>query len=186
MIKFFRENAEKIISVSICVLVIFCIGFYVISLENKAGVNIGVDKALEKIDDEENTITVFVDGEVVSPGEYVLKEGARVGDAIEMAGGFTEKANTKINIAYALSDGAKVTVVDKSKNANSGIDYRVNINTADKDELMRIEGIGEVTAENIINYRESAGGFKNKEDFLRVKGIGEKLFEKVKDIIVVE
>lgn len=63
---------------------------------------------------------------------------------------------------------------------------KVNINTANKEALSVLSGIGPVTAERIIEYREKVGSFKSIEEITKVKGIGEKTFLKIKDSIVVE
>ena len=63
---------------------------------------------------------------------------------------------------------------------------KVNINTASKEALSGLNGIGPVTAERIIEYRDKNGPFKNKEEITKVKGVGEKTFQKIKDSIVVE
>lgn len=61
---------------------------------------------------------------------------------------------------------------------------KIDINTADEKELMRLPGIGEAIAKRIIEYRKTKGGFNSIEDILQVKGIGNKKFEKIKDIII--
>ena len=63
---------------------------------------------------------------------------------------------------------------------------KVNINTANKESLSTLNGIGPVTAERIIEYREKVGSFKSIEEVAKVKGIGEKTFLKIKDSIVVK
>ena len=63
---------------------------------------------------------------------------------------------------------------------------KVNINTANKETLSTLNGIGPVTAERIIEYREKVGPFKSIEEITKVKGIGEKIFLKIKDSIVVK
>ncbi len=63
---------------------------------------------------------------------------------------------------------------------------RVNINTADKEALSNLPGIGPAIADRIVQYREENGPFKNKEEITKVKGIGDKTFQKIKDLIVLE
>ncbi len=63
---------------------------------------------------------------------------------------------------------------------------KVNINTATAEELSTLEGIGEMKAESIIEYRNNHGHFTKVEDLKNVKGIGDKIFEKIKDQITVE
>jgi len=63
---------------------------------------------------------------------------------------------------------------------------KVNINTASKEGLSSLTGIGPVTAERIIEYRAKNGPFKNKEEITKIKGIGEKTYQKIKDFIAIE
>jgi len=63
---------------------------------------------------------------------------------------------------------------------------KININTADREELMLLEGIGESYAERIIEYRQANGPFQQPEDIMKVKGIGPKIFELNKDRIQVQ
>ncbi|MHC1720791.1 MAG: helix-hairpin-helix domain-containing protein [Clostridiaceae bacterium] len=134
------------------------------------------------------TIMVYVNGEVKKPGVYNLKSGSRIGDLIASAGGFTEKADIKrVNLAKKLrdedyifidsSDGSAITAVS---GINDGI---VNINTATKEELMTLPGVGEVTAQKIIDYREKNGDFSRIDDLTKVDRIGEKTLAKFKDKI---
>jgi comEA protein len=75
-------------------------------------------------------------------------------------------------------------MVTREENDSLGA-AKININKAAKDELMKLKGIGEQTAEKIINYRETHGGFSSKEELMEVSGIGEKTFEKLKDEITI-
>lgn len=65
-------------------------------------------------------------------------------------------------------------------------DGKININTASKNQLMLLDGIGETTAQKIIDYRTQNGNFTKIEDIMNVKGIGEKKFEQIKDRIKIE
>lgn len=66
------------------------------------------------------------------------------------------------------------------------VEQKININTADAELLCTLNGVGEKTAEAIINYRMEHGNFGVIEDLMNVRGIGEKTFAKIKDAICVE
>jgi competence protein ComEA len=70
-----------------------------------------------------------------------------------------------------------------TEGASSG---KVNLNTATKEELMTLRGIGEARAEDIIRYREEQGGFGAIEEIMNVSGIKEAAFQKIKDSITVQ
>lgn len=139
---------------------------------------------------EESTLFVHICGEVEKPGVYELPEGSRVYEAVEEAGGFTEDAAADyVNLAQILEDGWKVEIPSKEGQTEvfAGIadDGRVDINTAAKEELLTLPGIGESRAESIIAYREKSGGFSRIEDIMKVEGIKEGMFAKMKDKICV-
>ena len=83
----------------------------------------------------------------------------------------------------------KVTSTTKSQggtsNDNSTLNTIVNINTASKETLMTLNGIGESKAKLIIEYRETNGNFKTTDEIKNVKGIGEAIYEKIKDSITI-
>lgn len=146
----------------------------------------------EDIISEETPVTVDVDGCVVNPGVYTLEPDSRVDDAIRAAGGLSEGADTKsINKAKMLSDGEKIYVFrEGEENISAGYSFEettglVNINTASKETLMTLNGIGEVYSQRIIDYR-SDKKFKSIDEIKNVKGIGDKTFEKIKDSITVD
>lgn len=143
---------------------------------------------------------VYVDvcGAVRHPGVYRLPEGSRIFEAVRMAGGFTEEAaSASVNQALPLSDGQQLIVLTKEefheKSQVSDVPYgqetaasesgRVNINTAGREELMKLSGIGETRAEAILSYRETHGGFTSVEELLQVSGIKEGTLAKIKDRI---
>ena len=140
-------------------------------------------------------ICVHVCGSVATPGVYYLNEGARVHEAVEMAGGLTENAASEyINLAGIITDGEQIYIPDKgeieagtyeSKSIQSTDDGLVNINTASEEELMTLPGVGQTKAKAIIEYRDSSGGFAAKEDIMNVSGIAESSYEKIKDYIKV-
>lgn len=130
----------------------------------------------------QNKIVVQIIGEVNNPNVYEVQMGIRLNELIEIAGGFTENADIKqVNLALLLTDQMKITIpsiLDSEEKVS-----KININTADLALLMTLNGIGEVKAQAIIDYRETHGPFKTIEEIMKVKGIGLKTFEKIKDYI---
>ena len=133
-------------------------------------------------------IYVDIDGAVKNPGVYLLAEGSRVIDAINMAGGLEEGAFTRnINKAGKLTDGEKIYIpAEGESNAESfQSNNLININTASAELLMTLPGIGEVYAERIIEYRTNKK-FSSIEEIKNIQGIGDKTFEKLKELISIQ
>lgn len=144
---------------------------------------------------EETSKEIYVDigGCIYNPGVYKIKEGTRLFQVIEKAGGLTPEADTdSINQAEPVYDGQKILIYSKNQDMSNDSNQsqleqkgKVNINTADSLKLQEIPGVGPSTAQKIIDYRESYGRFKSTEDIINVSGIGEKTYEKIKDYITV-
>ena len=159
-------------------------------------------------------IFVHIDGYINNPGVYEIKENDRIKTLIDKAGGFKEGYSIKnINLAAKLSDGDKIYIPSvseekASENNNNNINMnssgkgqniktdinnvsvmknnsKININTANISELKQITGIGESTANKIIDYRENVGKFKKIEDIKEVKGIGDAKYESLKNKITI-
>lgn len=135
-------------------------------------------------------IKVHVAGAVNAPGMYALPPDARVIDAIQAAGGLTAEGDSDaLNLAAVVKDGDKITVrtVAETQTVSEGRSAAglININTAGKEALMELPGIGEVLAQNIITYREKHGGFSSIEEIKEVNRIGDKLYEQIKDSITI-
>lgn len=146
-------------------------------------------------------ITVYVTGAVNRPGVVTLKEGARIGDAVNLCGGVLPTGDAeRINMAQPLKDGQKVQVPEKAQvsrsagagkakpgKAGSSVEGElVNLNTADLQALDTLPGIGPATAQKIIDYREETeGGFQDIADLKKIKGIGEAKFAKLKDKVCI-
>lgn len=147
-------------------------------------------------------VYVDVDGAVVTPGVYRLREDARVAQAIDAAGGLTPEADVAgLNRASKVVDGQKIYVPhvgeqqtvdavagsgpgEASAGASVASDL-VNINTANAAELQTLSGVGPSMAQSIIDERTQNGPFTSIDDLMRVSGIGEKKFAKIKDCICV-
>ena len=156
---------------------------------------------------ENKTIMVDISGEIITPGVVKLPEGSRIIDAITAAGGKTEDADlSKVNLAYILDDGVQlyipryneklekeivqtepgVGIIQEGINTTSKKDSKVNINIANKEKLATLPGIGEGTAEKIIEYRSKAGKFKAIDEIKKIPGIGESKFKSLKDKITIK
>ncbi len=153
---------------------------------------------------------VHICGEVVNPGVYEMEPGSRIFQVVEAAGGFTaQAASDYLNMAQETADGMKITVpsgeeiesLEALEPGSLGIEIpggrepgildqpgasqKINLNTATKEELMTLKGIGEAKAADIIRYREEQGPFRTIEEVMNISGIKEAAFEKIKDDITV-
>ena len=167
----------------------------------KDDLNLSKETVESKAGPEE--VYVHVKGEVKRPGLYILESGNRVNDAIEAAGGATDNADlNRLNLADLISDQTEIYVPKTggsdnaennlsentaSDNSNDSNDLKINLNTASEDELIKVNGIGPVTAAKIIKYRNDRGGkFKSLEELMNISGIGEKKFQKLKNCFYIE
>ena len=145
----------------------------------------------------EKSVLVHVAGAVAVEGVYELPEGSRVQDAVEAAGGWLPQADlTSLNLAAVVQDGTKVYIptVGEAPAASGAAasggtgavgEVLININTASVEELDALPGVGESTAQAIVDDREQLGPFASPEDLMRVSGIGEKKFAKLQEHICV-
>lgn len=142
-------------------------------------------------------IRVYVSGAVNDPAVYELELGSIVQDAIDAAGGPVSDADLEgINLALELKDQQQVhvpregeasppPVVSGGASEEEAKGAAVNINTATAVELEKLPGVGPVTAEKIVEYREENGPFESIEEIQDVPGIGEKTFEGMEGMIIV-
>ena len=160
--------------------------------------------------EETSEIIIHIAGAVNEPGIKKLKEGARIEDAIQMAGGLTEDADiSNINLAYVLEDGIKIkipsyqdaqdpeedeimtdgigeNIIENIASSNTSNSNKININKATQEELKNLPGIGIELASRVVKYRDENGKFANIEEIKNVSGIGDSKFEKIKDLISVK
>lgn len=147
-----------------------------------------------------SSVYVYVCGQVEVPGVYSLSQGSRVCDAFEAAGGLTADADLDYwNQARLLVDGEMLYVptIEEAKELQIDTDSeyatskktddgKININTASKEELMTIPGIGQAKAAAIVAYREKNGPFSSLEELMQVEGIKDGVFTKMKDYIKID
>lgn len=143
-------------------------------------------------------LTVFISGEVNNPGVLKLTQGTIVKDAIESASGYSPDADQDlVNLAHGLSDGlhihvpaigdnSDVAIFSISPGQSTGANRKININTAELEELDTLPRIGPVTANKIIEYRELFGPFTTIESIMEVSGIGPGTYDDIKDLISVD
>ena len=135
-------------------------------------------------------------------------DGSRVCDAINAAGGPSEDADAQmLNQAATVTDGMRIYVpsaeetegMDRSDQSESGLlngntavdekggkdSARINLNTATKEQLMTLSGIGESKAQSILDYRQEKGKFSRTEDIMNIPGIKQGVYDKIKDHISV-
>ncbi|PSO52948.1 MAG: competence protein ComEA [Actinobacteria bacterium QS_5_72_10] len=134
------------------------------------------------------SVVVHVTGEVAEPGVVEVAAGSRVSDAIEAAGGAASNADlSRVNLAREVTDGEQIVVAhvddpDQSEGGRAtGPDGRVDVNRADAEALQRVPGIGPVTAQRLIAYREDHGPITAEQQLLDVPGVGPKTLDQLVD-----
>lgn len=139
-------------------------------------------------------LVVDVAGAVRRPGLYRLKDGARVADAVARAGGATAKAELDgVNLAAKVADGEQVVVPRRGAGGDAaagGTDAGsavptgpVHLNSATAEQLDTLPGVGPVTAQKIVAYREQHGGFRSVDELDAVPGIGPSRIAQLRDLV---
>ena len=155
-----------------------------------------IEKSEKEEEEENNEVMVHISGAVNNPGIVKLDSSKRIVDALELAGGARDDADLdRINLAAKVHDEEKIYIpkigeenIDTISPLISGTSEsgnssgKININTADLSELQKIPGVGEKTAQKILDYRSNSS-FSSIEDIKNVPGIGDKKFEAMKDYI---
>lgn len=203
----------RYIIIAIIILVALVVS-YVLSLDNKEVSAENVEITKTDVTNVTSKVYVDIKGSVKKPGVYQVPADSIVWDIVNLSGGFTKNAYTKnINLSQKVKDEMVIYVFSKSemskmnntvktdtacttnvinydncitteKNATETSTSLVNINTASKEELMTVSGIGASKADSIIAYRIKTP-FSKIEDIMNVSGIGESLFDKIKKYITI-
>ncbi len=141
---------------------------------------------------DSNDIAVYVIGCVKNPGVYYLDSGSRLYQLLDLCGGVTQDADvSSLNLSKKLSDSDMINILAKKdeteniENEENNLEKdKININTATLEELKTLDGIGEQTAQKIINYRKEQS-FQSIEDIMNVPGIGESKFLNIENDICI-
>jgi competence protein ComEA len=138
-------------------------------------------------------LVVDIVGAVRRPGLYRLGQGARIADAVARAGGATRKADLAlINLAAPLADGEQVVVPSRgaavagagiAPGATGAASGPVHLSTATLEQLDALPGIGPVTAQKILDYRQNHGAFTSVDELDAVPGIGPARLDQLKDLV---
>lgn len=146
---------------------------------------------VERVSAARPPLVVHVVGAVRRPGLYRLRDGSRVADAVARAGGATSKADLAlINLAAPAADGLQIVVPRRAPPAASGSGAGasasagpVHLNTATVEQLDALPGVGPVTAQKIVEYREKNGAFTTVDDLDAIPGIGPARLEQLRELV---
>ena len=159
-------------------------------VQGAAGDTAAPDAAFRVSDSGGGDVVVHVAGAVARPGVYRLPAGARVIDAVERAGGAAPKALLDaINLAARLADGQQVIVPEAGPGGSlsaagaSPEDGPISLGTATVEQLDTIEGIGPVTAQQIVEFRDRHGGLSSVDQLDQISGIGPATMEALRSRI---
>jgi competence protein ComEA len=137
-------------------------------------------------------VVVDVAGAVTQPGVYRLPAGARVNDAVDRAGGATARASVEsINLAARLTDGQQVVVPERVPGSSAAVASSaslpgapagpISLGSATVEQLDTLEGIGPVTAQKILEFRDEHGGISSIDQLDQIDGIGPATMETLRD-----
>jgi competence protein ComEA len=138
-------------------------------------------------------LVVDVVGAVRRPGLYRVGAGSRVADALERAGGATQKADLdQVNLAAPVADGEQVVVPRRVAGATAGATSSpgtgpgrpVQLSTATLEQLDALPGIGPVTAQKILDYRTQHGAFSSVDELDAIPGIGPARIDQLRGLVV--
>ncbi|WP_236594742.1 ComEA family DNA-binding protein [Saccharothrix sp. 6-C] len=132
----------------------------------------------------EEQLVVNVVGLVPSPGLVTVPNGARVADALRAAGGANPGADlTPLNLARKVTDGEQIAVGVAVPHQAGTTTEPLSLNTATKDQLDTLPGVGPVTAQRIVDRRQKRGPFTSLDQLGEIEGIGDAKLSKLRDLV---
>jgi competence protein ComEA len=151
-------------------------------------------KAIESEPAAAPRVVVHVVGAVRRPGLYRLRDGSRVADAVARAGGATPRAELAgVNLAAPLADGSQVVVPRRveavagaeppTAGTSSAAPLKVSLGSATLEQLDALPGVGPVTAQKILDYRQAHGPLGSVDDLDAIPGIGPARIEQLRNLV---
>ncbi|MEK7534457.1 MAG: ComEA family DNA-binding protein [Patescibacteria group bacterium] len=190
---FIKQNILSI-ALGLLGLIFFSYGLIVLIGRDQSSSNeIVFEAGKEQGSENPGQITIDIEGQVLRPGVYNLSSDSRLQDAFVIAGGLSDSADREwvyknLNLSQKLTDAAKIYVPKKGENVQASkrigenqSKSQININTASINELDGLSGVGLVTAQKIIDNRPYA----TINDLVSKKVVGNKVFEQIKEKIIV-
>jgi competence protein ComEA len=181
-------SRRRALAVGLALLVVLLLGARRLSSAGAAQAPVAAPVLVRAAPAAKPPVLVHVVGAVREPGLYRLRDGDRVADAIERAGGARPKADLAgVNLAAPVVDGTQVVVPARGAaraspggGAGSG---PVSLSSATVEELDTLPGIGPVTAEKIVAWRDAHGPFRSVDDLDAVPGIGPTRIEQLRELV---
>jgi len=148
----------------------------------------GASSGSFSVSGQSSDLVVDVTGAIRRPGVYRMPAGSRVNDAVTRAGGPTSKAELEaVNLAARLADGQQVVVPERlatgaaASATATAEDAPISLGTATAEQLEEIDGIGPVTAGDIVDFRDQHGGLSSVDQLDQVPGIGPATMEALRE-----
>lgn len=204
------DRKQLLIVLLLAGVILFGAGYRYAQIKERGAVNESVPLIENVAETKTKEIQVHVVGAVARPGVYKMPQGARIVEAVNLAGLLEDAEPDALKLASPINDGQTIIVPYKASAAENGAagaavpggaagntgtvpsgaqaaltanSGQVNINTADASQLTTLPGIGPALSQRIIQYRETNGDFSSIEEIKKVSGIGDKKYEDLKDKI---
>lgn len=180
---------RRAVAVGLVLLVVLVLGARRLASAGAAQAPVAAPVVVPTAPVAQRRVIVHVVGAVREPGLYRLHEGDRVADAIERAGGAAAKADLAgVNLAAPVVDGTQIVVpalgaARASPGGTGAATGPVSLSSATVEELDTLPGIGPVTAEKIVAWRDAHGPFRSVDDLDAVPGIGPTRIEQLRELV---